>query len=288
MKTNPTPASARRAFTLIELLVVIAIIAILAAMLLPALARAKDKATRITCVNNLKQMGNVIRMYADDNRDGFAFSNWDGGGTFNGANVPGWLYTVTNGSVPDVGPGGTYENAQLAAYRTGVWFQYMPNPKSFLCPVDIKSKTWMTPRAQGAIGSTVRMNKMSSYVQNGAACNYGDTHYEQGRYLLVTAAWNPLCYLLWEPDENRLGPGNPGAFEFNDASNFPQISNGEGIGRLHNKKGGNILGLSGTVVFITRESFDADSLAAGTTHAPGPGGRSYLWWAPGRANGGAP
>jgi prepilin-type N-terminal cleavage/methylation domain-containing protein len=158
---TPAPPSASGGFTLIELLVVIAIIAILAAMILPALSRAKQKTQGVYCLNNTKQMALAWTMYAGDSNDKLA-PNSDGGqcgqtaGT--AAWVAGWL---------DFGsgqPSGANTNVQMLvnhdAYPYGAYLgPYIKNPASFKCPADMSQSKFA-----GQSYARVRSISMNNYV----------------------------------------------------------------------------------------------------------------------------
>src|SRR5262249_17375991 len=133
----------------------------------------------------------------------------------------------------------------------------------------------------------LRNNRMSSYVMNGAVCGYGESDQTSSAKVhdacKIINVWSPMCWLQWEPDENSIAPGVPGGFEFNDSANYPNAGTGsgqgEGIGRLHSKKGGNAVAVGGHVVFVTRQDFINDSTIP-QGRGPGPGGKTYLWWSP--------
>jgi len=119
----------RGGFTLIELLVVIAIIAILAAMLLPALAKAKQKAHRISCINNLKQMGSSLFMYAGDNKDNIPVTGFSGGANPHRAYdlfEPGTFPSANGVSLP--------ATAKPENHGFFYKFKLMPDGRSFYCP----------------------------------------------------------------------------------------------------------------------------------------------------------
>ncbi len=242
------------AFTLIELLVVISIIALLIAILLPALNQARTDAQFMQCMTQLRSFSTASMTYSSDNKDLAVLPNWNPGSA-------GWLYAEEDPTNPGafVAPG-RYSNdfeKRRAMRETGWLWEYLGGEGGiYYCPVD-----------QGRHeDSSKPIWAMTSYVANGALNGFGRRGMNQYKH----SDFGPDAAIFWENDEKSENLG-----VWHDGANQPAPNNSAGLTKRH-IDGAPVSLIDGSTTKWTQEDYIA--LARATT-------ANALYCAPGRPNG---
>jgi prepilin-type N-terminal cleavage/methylation domain-containing protein len=206
--SNPTPIyspcrdnrfnALGKAFTLIELLVVIAIIAILAAMLLPALAKAKLRAQSATSLSNQKQLATAWVMYASDSQDRIVNFDTATNGT---GDIP-WRYQVPTATM-NFAPGTSLQDKEMQilqeGYKEGALYQYAPNVNVLHSPGDARSKYPVVPNPTAPPGSYAYGSYSGAGGLNGIVYSPDSPLFKQ------SAVTHPSERFLWVEENDPRG-----------------------------------------------------------------------------------